>query len=142
VTDLGVDTLANALSQLEMALDYARSESASHDAKLAQLFRSASIQAFEFTYELSHKVLRRYLAATEASPPTVEKLSFPDLIRLGYDRGVVARDWKYWHEYRRLRALTSHTYAEVCAAEVFETIPGFIEDIRQLITAMREAPPP
>jgi hypothetical protein len=39
--------------------------------------RDGLIQRFEFTYELSHKMLRRYLKAIAASPDEIERLGLP-----------------------------------------------------------------
>jgi len=39
------------------------------------------IQRFEFTHELSHKMLRRYLKETAASPEEIDRIPFADLIR-------------------------------------------------------------
>ena len=135
-------TLEKALAQLETCLDYCTSAEASSDPKLAEVFRSAAIQAFEFTYELGHKVLRRYIDATEPSGPSNERLSFPELVRVGYDRGIVSGPWRSWAEYRRLRALTSHTYNAGYAMEVFAAIPSFHDEIRFMLAAMRKAPAP
>ena len=132
-------TLDRAVSQLETCLAYCASPEAEHDARLSEVFRSAAIQAFEFTYELSHKVLRRYVDATEPSP-SADRLSFPELIRIGYDRGLIAGQWREWAEYRRLRALTSHTYDAAYAAEVFAAIPAFHSEVRHMLQAMRRAP--
>ncbi len=136
---LDLTTLEKALAQLETCLDYCASAEAQHDAKLADVFRSAAIQAFEFTYELSHKVLRRYLEATEASPPA-DRWSFPELVRIAYDRGIVSGPWRDWAEYRRLRALTSHTYDAGYAGQVFEAIPAFRDEARFMLAAMAKAP--
>ncbi|MDD4933236.1 MAG: nucleotidyltransferase substrate binding protein [Methylacidiphilaceae bacterium] len=41
--------------------------------------RDGLIQRFEFTYELSHKTLRRYLAETAPNPAEVGTMVFADL---------------------------------------------------------------
>ena len=133
--------LERAISQLRTTLEYCGSDLAKQDAKLAQVFRAAAIQAFEFTYELSHKLLRRYLAETAPSVDAIIELSFPDLVRKGNARAVVSSDWKVWAEFRRLRSLTSHTYGESCAAELFAAIPGFVVEVEHLLMAMQKDPP-
>ncbi|MDX1739463.1 MAG: nucleotidyltransferase substrate binding protein, partial [Alphaproteobacteria bacterium] len=40
--------------------------------------RDAAIQRFKYTYELSHKMLKRFLEATSASPSDIDSLSFQD----------------------------------------------------------------
>ena len=80
--------------------------------------RDGLIQRFEFTYEISHKMLKRFLEATSASPTEFDDMSFPDLIRSGNERGLLLGDWPRWKTYRDMRAKTSHTYDEKIAVEV------------------------
>jgi len=61
--DIDVTPLRNALGRLQKSLAYCGSELAASDPGLAEQFKAAAIQAFEFTYELSHKTLRRQLEA-------------------------------------------------------------------------------
>src|SRR5215468_10465830 len=58
--------------------------------------RDGLIQRFEFTYELSHRMLRRYLRESAASPDDVERMPFADLIRAGNSQGLVRGDWPVW----------------------------------------------
>jgi nucleotidyltransferase substrate binding protein (TIGR01987 family) len=88
-----------------------------------QFIRDSCIKRFEYSYELSHKMLRRYLEATE--PATTDQLSFPSLIRLGFVRGVLKCSWDVWHEFRDARNKTSHTYDEAKANDVLRILPAF-----------------
>jgi nucleotidyltransferase substrate binding protein (TIGR01987 family) len=94
--------------------------------------RDGLIQRFEFTYELSHKMLRRYLSATAPSPDAIHALAFADLIRAGSDRGLLRGDWPKWRGYREMRARTSHTYDEDTALEVVAGIPEFLFEAEHL----------
>jgi hypothetical protein len=58
---IDISSLENAIEQLKESLEYAGSSLAKNNRGLAKQFRSSSIQAFEFTYELAHKTLKRYL---------------------------------------------------------------------------------
>jgi len=51
--------LGNAIKQLETSLQYATSSAAQADRGLFEQLRNAVIQSFEFTYELSLKMLKR-----------------------------------------------------------------------------------
>ncbi|MDD2795503.1 HI0074 family nucleotidyltransferase substrate-binding subunit [Acidocella sp.] len=85
--------------------------------------RDACIQRFEYTYELSHKMLRRYLEASE--PAGSREMSFPSLIRLGFERGLLAQSWDVWTIFRDARNATSHAYNETKARDVAGKIPNF-----------------
>jgi len=50
------------------------------------------IQRFEFTYELTHKMLRRYLRESAPSPEEIERMPFADLVRTGNAQGLLRGD--------------------------------------------------
>lgn len=49
--------------------------------------RDGLIQRFEFTYDLSHKMLRRVIEAGAANPEEVDRMTFPTLIRTAAEQG-------------------------------------------------------
>jgi hypothetical protein len=55
--------------------------------------RDGLIQRFEFTYELSHKILKRYLEQTAASPEELDQMPFQDLVRTGRSVSTRRRSW-------------------------------------------------
>jgi hypothetical protein len=69
------------------------------------LYRDACIQRFEFSYELTHKMLKRYLEINSASPSERDQLAFPNLVRTGNEQGLLLNAWKRWKEYRHARNL-------------------------------------
>ena len=91
--------------------------------------RDGVIQRFEYTYELSHKFLKRYLMDVVASPDTLHTMAFQDVIRLGYAHGLLHESWSEWRMYREMRAKTSHTYDLAVAVAVMAEIPQFIEAV-------------
>lgn len=94
--------------------------------------RDGLIQRFEFTYELSHKMLKRYLEFTSPSPANIDELAFQDLIRTGNEQGLLLSDWAQWKKYREMRSRTSHTYDESVALQVVAEIPAFLQEARFL----------
>ena len=102
------------------------------------LLRDGCIQRFEFTYELSHKTLKRFLVETSASPAEFDDIAFQDLIRTGSERGLLLGDWPRWKNYREARSLTSHTYDEPKARRVFALVPAFLEEAQFLRDRLRE----
>jgi nucleotidyltransferase substrate binding protein (TIGR01987 family) len=119
---LDLTNLSNAVERLREGL--ARLDADPNDT----LLRDGVIQRFEFTYELSHKMLRRYLAETAPNPDTIDEMEFPDLIRTGNRQGLLLGEWKAWKDYRSDRARTSHTYDQQTALEVLSHIPAFLEE--------------
>ncbi len=87
-----VDTtsLGNAVRRLREGL--ARPQQEPGDEQV----RDGLIQRFEFTYELSHRTLRRYLKEAAASADEIERMSFADLIRTANAQGLLRSDWPMW----------------------------------------------
>ena len=98
-----------------------------------EFVRDACVQRFEYCYELSHKSLRRYLQANEAAAVDVPSASFPALIRLGYQRGLLASDWERWNQFRQARNTTSHTYDSAAADSVLQILPTFLLEANFLL---------
>lgn len=135
---LNVSSLEKAVAQLKEALSYCASSLAQQDEKLALHLRAAAIQAFEFTYELSLKMLKRYLSLTEPNPNIIDEITFNELIRKGYEKGLIQSELAIWKEYRKERGTTSHTYDEDKAQEVFEDIPAFLQDAQYLLKELKK----
>ncbi|MGV4857741.1 nucleotidyltransferase substrate binding protein [Acetobacter senegalensis] len=100
--------------------------------------RDGLIQRFEFTYELSHKTLKRFLEANSASPEEYDRMGFPDMIRSANEAGLLKSAWPQWSVFRKMRNLTSHTYNEMTAKQVVATIPDFIAEAKFLLTTLKE----
>ncbi|MGH7039988.1 MAG: HI0074 family nucleotidyltransferase substrate-binding subunit [Stellaceae bacterium] len=99
--------------------------------------RDGLIQRFEFTYELSHRMLKRYLRDSAASPDELDRLSFADLIRTGNAQGLLRSDWPAWRRFREMRARTSHTYDATIASEVVAAIPEFLAEAEYLCAELQ-----
>lgn len=99
--------------------------------------RDGLIQRYEFTFELSHRLLRPVLKQEGTDPDAVDALSFAALIRAGGARGLLAADWAEWRRFRDLRARSSHTYDAAVAATVVAAVPAFLAEARHLLAALR-----
>ena len=100
--------------------------------------RDSLIQRYEYTFEMSHKMLRRFLSETEPSKAEVFGMFFNELIRLGCKRGLLLNDLETWDKYRKLRNLTSHNYDELNTESIILIIPIFIEDIEYELEKIKE----
>jgi nucleotidyltransferase substrate binding protein (TIGR01987 family) len=130
--ELDFSPLKNAIEQLEKSLKYANSPQAESDPGLFEQLRNSVIQCFEFTYELSHKMLRRYLNERSANPDDIELSTFADLIRTGNEQKMLRSDWSRWKVYRQARTNSSHTYDEDKAIAVYQIAPEFLEEAQYL----------
>jgi len=123
---IDLTSFAKALSSLERGIT--RSQASPEDEE----FRDAVIQRFEFTYELAWKSLKRVLAEEAPSPAELEAVSFRDLIRIGAEKGVID-DPLAWFGFREGRNISSHTYDEVKAAEVYRAALSFAVEAKELL---------
>lgn len=100
--------------------------------------RDGLIQRFEFTYEISHKILKRYLEYTAANPAEIDLMTFQDLIRTANEQGLLLGDWSDWKQYRDMRSRTSHTYDEAVALAVVQGIEKFLAEAVFLQNTLQE----
>ena len=100
--------------------------------------RDGLVQRFEFTYEISHKILKRYLEKTSANPDEFDEMTFQNIIRLGNEKNLLMRDWTHWRKFRDMRSRTSHTYDEETAIQVVSGIPEFLQEAKFLQKALQE----
>ena len=125
--------LRRALALLQEALDFWGAQP--EGTALKPHLRSAVIQSFEFTYELSVRSLRRVLIERSAAADRVSDLSFNDLLRAGADAGLLP-DPLRWRAWRELRNATSHAYDEAKAQAVAMGAATFAGDAASLLKAM------
>ena len=97
--------------------------------------RSAVAQSFEFTYELSIRMLRRVLIKRSEAADLVADLSFNDLLRSAADAGILAEP-AAWRAWREVRNTTSHAYDEAKAHAVASSATRFAADAQSLLMAL------
>lgn len=130
VKKLDLSALNKALISLDEALNELKRQPDN------KFIRDATIQRFEYTYELSHKMLRRYLEMSEANPGEIDQMSFPTLIRTGSEKKLLLHGWDVWTSYRDARNMTSHVYDEKKAVQVVKIIPDFYQDAAHLFATL------
>lgn len=84
--------------------------------ELTQLEKQGLIQSFEFTQELSWKVLKDYLEYQGAASDIVGSR---DAVRHGFSAGLI-RDGDLWMDMIASRNLASHTYNQETADEILQ----------------------
>jgi len=102
------------------------------------MVRDGLVQRFEFTYELSHKMLRRFMEAGAANPTEFDEADFQYLIRTANEQGLLLGSWLQWRVYRDMRSKTSHTYDKGVALKVVAGIPAFLVEARFLLEQLQQ----
>ena len=131
---LDLSPLRAALAALNASLRYLESELAA-DPGLRDQFRAAAIQAFEFTYELAFKFMKRQLEQIVPVPSAVDEMTFMQVVRAAAEAGLVA-DVVRFHEYRETRNITRHTYDRQKAQRVVAVLPRFATDVEHLLAQL------
>jgi nucleotidyltransferase substrate binding protein (TIGR01987 family) len=134
---LDLSSFEKAIKQLEKSLGFYDAAFAKKDTDMVEQFRSASIQAFEYTYEMSWKTLKRYFEASDPST-NFDDFSFFDLIRTGNEKELLLGESSDWGDYRKARGATSHTYDEEKAKGVFGIIPKFLQEAKHLLATLQK----
>ena len=131
MAELNLDPLEKAIEQLKSGLNQ------SHADPDNELLRDGVIQRFEYTMDLSWKMIQRYLkhiAQVEESAIRTKKDLFREAGRLGLITNVEA-----WFGYYEARNETSHTYDPQIAESVFEQAELFLPDAVSLLEALKHA---
>ncbi len=115
------NNFVKAFYELKNAIDESKNR------ELSKLERQGVIQCFEYTHELAWNVLKDFL--TEQG--VLNLIGSKDSTRAAFKSGLVL-DGETWMNMIRARNLTSHTYDEYYALEVYNQIrndfyPAFLQ---------------
>ena len=117
-SELSLNAFSKALSSLEQIV---------HEEK-TPIVRDATIQRFEYTFELSWKTLRRYFEINNG----LAEDNVKNLLREAGRQGLID-SVEEWFGFLKARILTSHTYSESVADEVYSQALIFALRARILI---------
>ena len=124
---LELTSLRKAIDSLSESMDWYNKNS---DGVPADILRDSVIQRFEYTYELSWKMIKRWLEINLGST-YVDGISRKELFRYAAEHHLIQYPIK-WFLYHEARNQTSHVYDETVAEEVFGVIDDFIKDVEYL----------
>ena len=121
---LQLENLENATERLKAALEY--------DPLELDIVMDAVIQRFEFTFETAWKSVK--LAAKAVG---YDCKSPKGCLKLAYRMGWI-KDEERWLELLEARNLTSHTYDQETAMDVYETVKENFQVFGSLLRELRE----
>lgn len=135
---LDLTSLEEAIDRLEEAIAVRSLELPEDNPVPGRLIEAGIIQTFEFTYDLSVKMIRRHLALASANPQELYQMSFNNLLRAAYRRSLVESELVAWDRFRRLRSAASNTYDRNKAQALLEELPAFCQEARHLLKQLQE----
>jgi nucleotidyltransferase substrate binding protein (TIGR01987 family) len=132
---LDYSSLEKAVATLHTALTTYESMKDSLGPDGRDIMRDGVIQRFEYTFELSWKMLKRYLEMYGLEK--VDTLNNRDLFRIGFENGLLQNP-EAWFHYLTDRNQTSHMYDPGIASDVFESVAGFLRDAQFLLGQLKK----
>ena len=133
---LHLDHLRDSIKALEDVLTVSED-----DARMGQLsdieqigIRAGVVKHFEITYELSGKLMERWLK-TNIGSETASGISRRQMFRLAVEYRLIP-DVEQWMRHHEARNTTSHIYDRERAQHVYEVVRGFTHDARRLLKAL------
>ncbi len=121
MSDFKLTALRKALDSLALVLREPKNE----------IVRDATIQRFEYCFELSWKTLRRYFKVNDKK----DIHNVKDIVREAGNQGLID-SVENWFEYLESRNLTSHTYDLNTAERVYESARKFAKDAKGLLVKL------
>ncbi|HTM05727.1 MAG TPA: HI0074 family nucleotidyltransferase substrate-binding subunit [Patescibacteria group bacterium] len=94
--------------------------------------KAGAIQAFEYSFELSWKIMKRFLSVRgrEANSPR-------EVFRIAALEKFI-EDPEVWFDFLEKRNLTVHTYQENEAEAVISVLPLFVTEVEKLIAILEK----
>jgi nucleotidyltransferase substrate binding protein (TIGR01987 family) len=109
----------SAVSKLEQALAQPKNE----------FIRDSVIQRFEFSVELAWKTSKKIMGSTSTAPKTLVR-------EMAQNKFI--NEVELWLKAVDMRNLSSHTYQEELAEEVYEFAKLFLPQLKQLLGTMEK----
>ncbi len=123
------------LVRLQEALT-AYEENSSND-----LYLDSVIKRFELTFEVSRKLLRRYLIDVDPSIAEIHPNELNEFIRRGEADQLLASGWAVWQMLRDARNTTVHDYGMEKAQDVARMAPLMLHEARVLLANIKDRTP-
>ena len=133
---MNITSLKQSVQDLERALEIC------HKNTESGVLKDACIYRFRNTYEITLRMIKRYLKETSSNPFEIEKLTFNQIIEEAFKASIIKLKVKDWKKFREYCIRMSEFYKEDEANEVLKEIPFFLEDVKHLISHLNESLPP
>lgn len=121
------DAFTNALDRLNEAIEVGKKENNS-------ILCDATIQRFEFVIELAWKLMKEYLESENLVGFNTPKMVVKEIYKIG-----LINNGETWLDMLNDRNLTSHTYDEETAKQIYHNITKeYISELELFKTSIKE----
>ncbi len=131
---LELTSLEIAIAALERSIKAAATYKATLPPELVETVRSGIIQNFEVAYEISWKMMKRWIE-TNISAGSVDGVSRRELFRQAFENRLIA-DVDLWMTFHSARNETSHSYDNETAESVGEAAIDFLAAAQSLLKSL------
>lgn len=132
---LDFTSLENAVASLERSINAANTYADQLPPELKETVRSGIIQNFEVAYELSWKMMKRWIE-NNISAESADGVTRRELFRQAAENRLIA-DVDQWMRFHASRNETSHTYNNETAQEVSASANEFLTAAQSFLTSLR-----
>jgi nucleotidyltransferase substrate binding protein (TIGR01987 family) len=132
---LDFSPLEKSLAALECSLQVVAECAAPEGSDLQNTLRAGVVQNFKVAYELSWKMMKRWLE--QNAEPDVDGVSRRQLFRLCYENRLID-EVDAWMHFHRSRNETSHTYNQSTAEKVFAVAEPFLREAQKVLLRLQE----
>ena len=132
IDKLDLEPLQKAIRSLKTSIDAYTLD------KQNEFIRDSFIKRFEYSYELSHKIVKRYLSIVSPDPNSINEMTFQELIRQAYTKGILENSWDMWKLYKEARNNSSHSYNEDKAITIANDIEIFYSEAIYLLKKLQD----
>lgn len=105
------------------------------DEKMQTYIKYSCIKRFEYTYEMSKKIMNKFLK--KEYDKTEKELSINNIFREMYSLGLID-SFDNWVDYRENRNISAHEYDITKTYPIIELIPRFLVDVDFFITHLEQ----
>jgi len=131
---LDLSSLEGAVATLDRSVKAAAAHAASIPRELQDTVRSGIIQNFEVAYELSWKMIKRWIESN-VGPDSADGVTRRELFRLAAESRLL-EDVDLWMRFHNARNESSHTYDQETAEEVGKCAGDFAPAARALLSSL------
>ncbi len=106
------------------------------DPKIKEYIEDACVKRFEFSLEISWKIMKRFLKLRYAK--TDQELTMNNIFRFMENYDFIP-SWKSWQNYYSKRNNTAHEYNQIKARELLSCTKDLIKDMEYLYSNLKKA---
>ncbi|MDR0935375.1 MAG: nucleotidyltransferase substrate binding protein [Oscillospiraceae bacterium] len=133
---LELQPLADSIAALKRFIEYYRSKDETSPDIEVETAQTAVIKAFEFTYEISWKFMRKWIEVN-FSANEVDGITRKELFRISAENRLIDSA-EQWFLFNKARNMTSHTYNERTVEYIMELSETLLTSAENLLERLTE----